>query len=385
MSSTGSQTHKLKIYGITSLRSDIILLSDTRWVSNQGVSGLSILSTSLLVNPYGAYIPYFNSTRNKRGVGILLGKSCDFSVEKEERDGAENILLLRLKKKGSNFQFIVGAIYGPNGYEPRFFEDIRRLLATMGDFPVILAGLWNCSHSCANRDANIDILNMTNPPNLRHSKLLKSLCDDLLLADLYRCKYPNRLEYTYIPSAVNKKNRSRLDFFIVSQSILEEIKHCSIKPTTQNKLFDHKAVSIDMRRKEKIISVPAVARFILKDPKHDILISLTVIEYYVIHTLQMTAHEKDPVLGIIGTAKSDFRKIGPATVHINAGSRSEQEDLEREGILGGIRAFLDDFSLQDLQAGALWEDVSEDYFLEGLINNIRNETISHQLFISKYF
>jgi hypothetical protein len=28
--------------------------------------------------------------------------------------------------------------------------------------------------------------------------------------------------------------------------------------------------------------------------------------------------------------------------------------------------------------------VNEDYFLEGLINNIRNETISHQLFICKF-
>jgi len=205
MSTTSSQSHKLKVYGITSLRSDIIFLSDTRLVSNQGISGLSALTASLLVNPYGAYIPYFNSSANKRGVGILLRKSCDFSVEQEERDTADNILLLRLKKKGSNLQFIMGAIYGPNGFEPRFFDDIRRLLATMGDFPIIIGGDWNCSLSCANRDANIDILNMANPPNLRHSKLLKTLCDDLLLSDPYRCKFPNRLEYTYIPSAVNKK------------------------------------------------------------------------------------------------------------------------------------------------------------------------------------
>jgi hypothetical protein len=82
-------------------------------VSNQGISALSALTASLLVNPYGAYIPHFNSSANKRGVGILLRKSCDFSVEQEERDTADNILLLRLKKKGSNLQFIVGAIYGP--------------------------------------------------------------------------------------------------------------------------------------------------------------------------------------------------------------------------------------------------------------------------------
>ncbi len=215
-------------------------------------------------------------------------------------------------QKGSNLQFIVGAIYGPNGFEPRFFDDIRRLLATMGDFPIIIGGDWNCSLSCANRDANIDILNMANPPNLRHSKLLKTLCDDLLLSDPYRCKFPNRLEYTYIPSAVNKKNRSRLDFFIVSQSILNEIKHCTIKPTTQNKLFDHKAVTLDLRKKFKIITVPTVARFILKDPELEILVALTVIEYYVLHTTTLANQDRTRILGIIGTAKSDFRKIGPS-------------------------------------------------------------------------
>jgi hypothetical protein len=127
---------------------------------------------------------------------------------------------------------------------------------------------------------------------------------------------------------LTKKNRTRLDFFIVSQSILEEIKHCIIKPTTQNKLFDHKAVTIDLRRKDKIISVPTVARFILKDPELEILIALTVIEYYVHHTRQMTEQEKNRTLGIIGTAKSDFRNIGPAGIHLNAGSRGEREDLE---------------------------------------------------------
>jgi hypothetical protein len=96
----------------------------------------------------------------------------------------------------------------------------------------------------------------------------------------------------------------------------------------------------------------------------------------------MANQEKNRVLGIIGTPKSDFRKIGPSNVHINSGSRSELEDLDRERILGGIRAFVDEFPLQDLQRGDLREDVSDDFFLEGLINNIRNETISHQIFIS---
>jgi hypothetical protein len=102
-----------------------------------------------------------------------------------------------------------------------------------------------------------------------------------------------------------------------------------LNPPLKRKLFDHKAVILDLRRKDKIISVPTVARFILKDPELEILITLTVIEYYVLHTITMANHDKNRVLGIIGTAKSDFRKTGPSNVHINSGSRSDLEE-ERE-------------------------------------------------------
>jgi hypothetical protein len=80
MSAPSSNLHKLKIYGITSLKSDIILLSDTRLANNTGVLCLNVVTNSFLVNPYGAYTPIFNSTQNKRGVGILLRNACDFSV-----------------------------------------------------------------------------------------------------------------------------------------------------------------------------------------------------------------------------------------------------------------------------------------------------------------
>jgi hypothetical protein len=37
--------------------------------------------------------------------------------------------------------------------------------------------------------------------------------------------------------------------------------------------------------------------------------------------------------------------------------------------------------LQQLQEGPLVDEDADDYFLEGLLNNIRNETISHQTYI----
>jgi hypothetical protein len=74
MSSTGSFNHKLKMYGITKLRTDIILLCDIRLSNSQNVPQTRNATLTFRTNPYGSYNFYYNSTKNKRGVGILLKK-----------------------------------------------------------------------------------------------------------------------------------------------------------------------------------------------------------------------------------------------------------------------------------------------------------------------
>jgi exonuclease III len=93
-------------------------------------------------------------------------------------------------------------------------------------------------------------------PNKRHSDLLLEMCEQFLLADPYRVKFPNKKEFTYVPSDVTKKNRSRLDFFIISRDLLNAVTECSILPGLQNKLFDHHAVRIEFNAKKKIITPP---------------------------------------------------------------------------------------------------------------------------------
>jgi exonuclease III len=91
---------------------------------------------------------------------------------------------------------------------------------------------------------------MNNLPNKRHSDLLHVLCEDLELADPYRTKFPNKNEYSYIPSDPIKKNRSRLDFFVISRSILNKVTNTSILPGLQNKLFDHCAIVLEIAKKK---------------------------------------------------------------------------------------------------------------------------------------
>jgi hypothetical protein len=103
MSNTGSFNHKLKMYGITKLKTDIILLCDIRLSNSQNVLQSIPAKTTFRTNPYRSYEFYSNSTKNKRGVGILLKKNCNFSVLEEWRDGVdENYLFLKLQQPGSS-------------------------------------------------------------------------------------------------------------------------------------------------------------------------------------------------------------------------------------------------------------------------------------------
>jgi exonuclease III len=74
MSNTGNFNHKLKMYGVTKLKTDIILLCDIRLSNSQNVMQAIPATTTFRTNPYGSYDFFSNSTKNKRGVGILLKK-----------------------------------------------------------------------------------------------------------------------------------------------------------------------------------------------------------------------------------------------------------------------------------------------------------------------
>jgi hypothetical protein len=197
MSSVGNNNHLLKIYGITSLRTDVIFMSDVRLCNAMGISNSTALTDSFRTNPYGAYKMALHSRSNKRGVGILIKHSIDFSVLGEERDEDDNFLVQKISFDGKIV--ILCAIYGPNNVHPEFFHSLKRCLMLMGDYPIIMGGDWNCTISCEHSPLNDDIINMRTPPNLRHSVLLKGLCQELNLADPYRVKFPNRKEFTFVP------------------------------------------------------------------------------------------------------------------------------------------------------------------------------------------
>jgi exonuclease III len=194
----------------------------------------------------------------------------------------ENILALRIQLKNTEVMLI--SIYGPNNADPGFFNVLSDILTTLNDVPVILGGDWNATLSTDPVQINIDILNMARLPNLNHSNKISELLLNFNLSDLFRFFYLDRKEYSYVPRYNLSQNKSRLDFFLVSDSLLDFTSDCLIHTALQNKLFDHKAVSLFFNKTRK--KLPERYAISKKELNNDLLVFLvhaTVAETYIQH------------------------------------------------------------------------------------------------------
>ena len=138
MSQCTKSIQKVKLYGISKLKTDFIFLSDIRMISKNKTSAISNVRDIFKVNPYKSYTLHFNSKKNSRGVGILVSNNINFLVEEERRDEDDNWILIRGQMAGKTL--VIGAVYGPNDHDPSFFRSLKDNLRQLGDFPVLLGG-----------------------------------------------------------------------------------------------------------------------------------------------------------------------------------------------------------------------------------------------------
>jgi exonuclease III len=205
MGGVTKHTRVRKFYGIISLRTDVIFLSDIRMCNKNGITDMQFIKDTFAVNPYCSYNFFNQSVKNSRGVGILIKKflSCDVL----DTSGNEEDNFLVLKVRILNHTVIQVSIYRPNNRDDDFFNRLTASIRAAGEFPVIVGGDWNTVFSCLPLAGNIDVLNMSALPNPSNSKKIKELCESFRLTDPYRVLYPIRNEYSYALWGNSRENR----------------------------------------------------------------------------------------------------------------------------------------------------------------------------------
>jgi exonuclease III len=157
------------------------------------------------------YSLHHNSSKNSRGVAIIMSNKLVYTILDEFKDDLCNIFLMKVQFGTTTIT--LGSIYGPNTDDINFYNHLRTVIEQFNSDYVVIGGDWNATIDGRNCRNNLDILNTASIPSAHRSGWLNSLMTDCNLMDPYRHFFPDTPEYTYVPYAIDAVNRSRLDFF----------------------------------------------------------------------------------------------------------------------------------------------------------------------------
>jgi len=361
-----------KINAITTLNCSVIFLSDIRLNNSECIPDIERIFLSGSNNSYKLY---FNSTGNSRGVGILISTKLDYVINSTFKDEEENILLLNMTMGDYSFNLV--SIYGPNRDDPNFFNALNAQIGRYNNSYSIIGGDWNCTYSTVNNNLNIDIVNMQAPPSLFRSLALSQLCETRQLSDPFRILHPDSREFTFTPRRIQDRNRSRLDFFLISHSLIDSLSSCEINPSLTTTLFDHKPIKLFFSCPAFNVN-PSINRTILIHPRIDDVILAATMDTYIAHADPVQPHlDLDVGRYQVGRLNILIREINDLEYQLYLNGPDNLIDIQIAANIAEIRLLKSDFPPpEDLNLIAL--TCESDFFLEVLMGNIKDSIISFQ-------
>jgi exonuclease III len=320
---------------------------------------------------------FHNSLTSSRGTAILISRRLKFSILDTFNDNDGNILLI--KALIGDKTVTLGSIYGPNNDDMSFFDLLDDKIKIFNSDYNILGGDWNTTLDPRNSDTNIDTLNTAGIPSQRRSNRLIRLCKDNNLGDPFRHFYPEKREFTYIPFPAASVNRSRLDFFLISERLFNVCINCRIPNSLSSTSFDHKPVYLLFRR-ENPYKKQCVNDMILKDEDLHGIIGVTVIDTYINHLLpddQMSDIDIDRYKILIGTVLVDQNLLNACKLSLAEQGYNQAVVNRCEALRASINRNLSELPSIDVLENCTLS-CERDAFLEVLIMSVKNSSLSHQ-------
>ena len=188
---------------------------------------------------WGGKANFASYTSQARGVAIFFNKNLALDIIENSiyNDNSGNFTVMNIKYE--NFIITLACIYGPNHDDPDFFENVvfkeTETCQLTSDFTV-LGGDWNISLS-----QDLDTFGYTTENNINAKKCLLSCMENLGLVDIYRFLNPNIKRYSWRQFGGIK--RARLDFFLISATLLPFIENADILPGINS---DHSMPILDI-------------------------------------------------------------------------------------------------------------------------------------------
>jgi hypothetical protein len=249
------------------------------------------------------------------------------------------------------------------------------------ELPIICAGDWNLTYSTLNSADNIDIINMPLPPSYIRSEWLATWCEELQCGDPFRALHYDKRDFTYVPRT-GKRNRSRIDFFIISDCLLSLCNKCWISDSLNSVLFDHKSIHLEFTNNMHNAKI-FIDNSIFKHPRCSAVLAAAAVETYLQHAtpLQEGLNIQEG-LHSIGNIINKIRQANETEFEIAFGGRTQQLELRLAGLNTEINLLVAEL-LEPEHLNLINLTATPDSFLEILMGNIRNALTSFQTWIKK--
>jgi hypothetical protein len=272
---------------------------------------------------------------------------------------------------------VIGSVYGPNTNDLSFYDFLQEKLHRWRTLPVVLGGDWNATFSSLPNDINPDVFSMRAIPSTVRSERILQLCEEFGLSDPYRSLHPDARDYTYVPSGVLRINRSRIDFFLVSDSIFGNIKSCTIAQSFCKNAFDHKNIMLSLKKQKKKGRMCINDR-ILSNPLLECAVKLSIYECYI----SKFRFEPGGLIAVLAEDEclklNEIDSMFTESIYLQgklvaAGLTAEETAREQDLAASMERAWSEVMSYEFLQQQE--RKCSDDVFFEKLIENVRKAAL----------
>ena len=207
------------------LDSEIYCLQDTHWLTEDKRFVKTIWEGECFLN---------GQKSNSRGVAILFKKNFEYKVTSLKVDNNGNFITVLVTINELTFRLI--NIYAPNSDSPDFFEYVQQQVELSEHDHCIICGDFNLTLDPIKDSYNYKHLN-----NPRARNIVLEIMNSLGFSDAFRYENNDLVRYTW--RRKNPFRQARLDYFIISNSLKDLMKSCSIKPGYRS---DHSIIQLDL-------------------------------------------------------------------------------------------------------------------------------------------
>ena len=159
-------------------------------------------------------------TRNSFGVTTIINNNFEHKIHNVQKDKEGRYILCDMELPGIA-RFLMLNIYCPNKDYPEFLTRTFKLLKNNTIRNWILCGDWNLVLNQCQDTYNYQKIN--NPQSI---KTITEFIKKYDILDIWRQKYPNEKKFTWFRT--NPTKAARLDFFLISSTILDIFSDCYI-------------------------------------------------------------------------------------------------------------------------------------------------------------